>query len=148
MNAPPLPRNRSVPAATVIPVLRYRDVRAAVAWLCDAFGFRERLQIAEHRAQLTFGDGALVVADGGEAPATGAKRDSVMIRVQDLDAHCERARRHGAEIVNPPTDYPFGERQYSAVDPYGHHWTFTQTTADSNPSSWGGILKMGDAAGS
>lgn len=47
--------NRSVPAATVIPVLIYPDVREAVAWLTAAFGFVERLRIGEnHRSQWTF----------------------------------------------------------------------------------------------
>src|SRR5436189_1868564 len=56
--------NRSIPAATVIPVLTYLDVRHAVAWLSVAFGFVERVRIGEdHRAQLGFGDGALIVAD-------------------------------------------------------------------------------------
>jgi uncharacterized glyoxalase superfamily protein PhnB len=50
--------NRSAPSATVIPVLVYPDVRAAVAWLTDAFGFRERVRIGEgHRAQLARGGG-------------------------------------------------------------------------------------------
>jgi hypothetical protein len=53
--------NRSIPAATVIPVLTYPDVRAAVAWLAAAFGFAEQVRIGEHhRAQLRFGDGALM----------------------------------------------------------------------------------------
>ena len=56
--------NRSIPAATVVPVLVYPDVRAAVAWLEAAFGFRERVKIGEdHRSQLSFGDGAVIVAD-------------------------------------------------------------------------------------
>jgi uncharacterized glyoxalase superfamily protein PhnB len=56
--------NRSIPAATVIPVLIYPDVRAAVSWLCDAFGFAERVRIGEdHRSQLSFGDGAIIVGD-------------------------------------------------------------------------------------
>ena len=51
--------NRSIPAATVIPVLIYPDVRAAVAWLEEAFGFLERVQIGEdHRAQLSSATGA------------------------------------------------------------------------------------------
>jgi len=51
--------NRSIPSATVVPVLIYPDVRAAVAWLEAAFGFAERVRIGEdHRAQLSFGDGA------------------------------------------------------------------------------------------
>ena len=58
-----LPRNRSIPNSTIIPVLVYDDVRGAVAWLCRVFGFRERLQIADHRSQLVFEDGAIVVAE-------------------------------------------------------------------------------------
>ena len=57
-------KNRSVPEAIVIPVLIYPDVRAAVAWLTEAFGFVERVRIGEnHRAQLAFGDGAVIVGD-------------------------------------------------------------------------------------
>jgi uncharacterized glyoxalase superfamily protein PhnB len=56
--------NRSIPAATVIPVLIYPNVRAAVEWLGEAFGFSERVRIGEnHRAQLSFGDGGLIVGD-------------------------------------------------------------------------------------
>ncbi|HEY6746981.1 MAG TPA: hypothetical protein VI357_14820, partial [Mycobacteriales bacterium] len=57
--------NRSAPSATVIPVLVYPDVRAAVAWLSEAFGFQERVRIGEdHRSQMQVGsDGAVIVAD-------------------------------------------------------------------------------------
>jgi uncharacterized glyoxalase superfamily protein PhnB len=57
--------NRSAPPATVTPVLVYPDVRGAVAWLEQAFGFEERVRIGEaHRAQMQVGeDGAIVVAD-------------------------------------------------------------------------------------
>jgi len=48
-------QNRSIPSATVIPELGYADVRAGATWLCDVFGFRERLRIANHRIQLIFG---------------------------------------------------------------------------------------------
>ena len=63
--------NRSVPAATVIPVLVYPDVPAAVAWLTQAFGFIERVRIGDdHRSQMQIGDdGAVIVADvRGEQP--------------------------------------------------------------------------------
>ncbi|MGB7741963.1 MAG: hypothetical protein WBL41_04330, partial [Terracidiphilus sp.] len=57
-------RNRSIPAATVIPVLIYPDVREAVAWLSAAFGFEERVQIGEnHRSQMKVGDGAVILGD-------------------------------------------------------------------------------------
>jgi uncharacterized glyoxalase superfamily protein PhnB len=134
-----LPSNRSIPPAVVIPVLTYPDVREAAAWLCRAFGFVERLRIADHRIQLTFGEGAVVAAEGAKSSPED-RTHSVLVRVADADAHCDRARKAGAVIVNPPTDYPYGERQYTAEDLGGHRWTFSQTIADSDPASWGGML--------
>jgi uncharacterized glyoxalase superfamily protein PhnB len=135
-------RNRSIPAATVIPVLIYPDVRAAVEWLTAAFGFTERLGIGEgHRAQLKLGDGALIVAEprGDRCPPQpGAVSHSVTVRVPDARAHCERAREHGARILMEPTDQMYGERQYNAEDFAGHQWTFSQTLEDIAPQDWGG----------
>ncbi len=134
--------NRSMPAATVIPVLIYPAVREAVEWLGAAFGFVERVQIGEsHRSQLSLGGGAVIVGDVRDErrpPRRGEVTHSVMVRVDDVDAHCERARAHGARIVREPTDFEFGERQYTADDPAGHQWTFSQTLADVAPEEWGG----------
>ena len=132
--------NRSMPAATVIPVLAYEDVPAAAAWLCDAFGFTERLRIGDHRVQLTFGTGAVVVSSRGGDAAPAVRDHSVMVRVADADAHCARATAAGARVVQAPTDFPYGERQYTAIDPGGHAWTFSQTVADVDPRAWGGVL--------
>jgi uncharacterized glyoxalase superfamily protein PhnB len=138
------PSNRSIPSATVIPVLYYPDVAAAAAWLCTAFGFSERLRIFTHRIQLTVGDGAVVVADGpGSSAGSGAPSASIMIRVQNADEHCEAAKRAGVAIVNAPETYPFGERQYTATDFAGHVWTFSQTVSNVEPSAWGGEM-VGD----
>jgi len=131
------PSNRSMPAATVIPVLHYPDVPAAAAWLCRCFGFSERLRIGAHRVQLNVGDAAVVVAQGPTPPAGAG---SVMVRVSGLDQHCAEAAKAGADILGKPTSFPFGERQYSAVDLGGHVWTFSQTEADVDPSLWGGQL--------
>ncbi|MCW3036000.1 MAG: glyoxalase [Actinobacteria bacterium] len=134
--------NRSIPSATVIPVLIYPDVRAAVAWLGAAFGFEERLRIGEdHRSQLRFGDGAVIVGDvrgDHRPPRSGEVTHSVMVRVENVPEHCERARKHGARIVMEPTDFEFGERQYTAEDLAGHQWTFSETLADVAPEAWGG----------
>jgi uncharacterized glyoxalase superfamily protein PhnB len=137
--------NRSIPSAIVIPVLVYPDVREAVRWLGEAFGFEERLQIGEnHRSQLKFGDGgALIVADvhgDQRPPRPGEITHSVVVRVDDARAHCERARSHGARIVMEPTDWEYGERQYAAEDPAGHRWTFSETLEDVDPADWGGTL--------
>jgi uncharacterized glyoxalase superfamily protein PhnB len=139
--------NRSVPTASVVPVLVYPDVRAAVAFLETAFGFEERVQIGEdHRSQLRFGDGAVIVADvgGDRRPvAAGHETHAVMVRVEDARAHCEHARAHGATIRMEPTDFEYGERQYSAEDLAGHRWTFTQTLRDTAPEEWGGTSRNG-----
>lgn len=139
--------NRSVPVSTVIPVLIYPDVRAAVEWLGEAFGFTERLRIGEgHRSQLRIGDGDLVIAEAHgdrQPPRPGEVTSSVMVRVEDARAHCEQARAHGARILMEPTDQMYGERQYAAEDLVGHHWTFTQTLADVDPADWGGQLVGG-----
>lgn len=126
--------NRSMPSSVIIPELPYPDVRQAVAWLCRTFGFVERLRIGTHRAQLSFGDGCLVVIQGNRASC------SVMVRVADVNEHYERAKQSGATIVNPPAEYPYGERQYTAEDIGGHRWTFSQTIADVDPETWGGIF--------
>lgn len=133
-----------MPSSTVIPVLAYPDVREAVAWLERAFGFAERVRIGEsHRAQLRVGDGAVVVADESNerrAPAGDGITHSVMVRVENVAEHCERAKRSGATIVMEPTDFEYGERQYSVRDPAGHHWTFSETLEDVHPERWGGEL--------
>ena len=141
-------RNRSIPPATVIPVLVYPDVREAVAWLEAAFGFAERVQIGEdHRAQLGFGDGGgLIVADvrhDRRPPREAEETHRVMVRVDDANAHCERARAHGARILMEPTDFEYGERQYETEDLAGHRWTFSETLRDATPEEWGGTSRNG-----
>jgi uncharacterized glyoxalase superfamily protein PhnB len=135
--------NRSAPAATVIPVLVYPDVRAAVAWLTGAFGFRERVRLGEgHRAQLQVGaDGAVIVAEArGEKqpPQPGSVTHEVKIRVDDVDAVFERARRLGATVLQEPVDREYGERECTLVDPAGHRWELTRTLRDVAPEEWGG----------
>jgi uncharacterized glyoxalase superfamily protein PhnB len=135
--------NRSIPQATVIPVLIYPDVRAAVAWLSAAFGFEERVQIGEnHRSQMNVGEsGAVIlgdVRDDRRPPRAGEVTHSLMVRVEDARAHCERARTHGARIIEELREFEYGERQYSADDLAGHRWTFSETLRDVAPEEWGG----------
>jgi uncharacterized glyoxalase superfamily protein PhnB len=63
-----------------------------------------------------------------------------MIRVADVRAHCARAEAAGARIAAPPTDYPYGERQYTALDFTGRAWTFSESIADVDPREWGGSI--------
>jgi uncharacterized glyoxalase superfamily protein PhnB len=135
--------NRSIPSATVIPVLVYPDVRAAVAWLTEAFGFVERVRVGEdHRSQLRIGDdGAVIVADvrrEQQPPTVGTVTHVIKVRVADVDAQLERARAHGAKVLQEPTEYEYGERECDVEDLAGHRWQFTQTVRDVAPEEWGG----------
>jgi len=128
--------NRSMPPSVVIPELPYSDVREAVDWLCRSFGFVERLRIGDHRAQLLFGEGSVIVTgQGGNSSAS-----SLLVRVDDIDNHYEHTKQSGARIVSPPANYPYGERQYTVEDLGGHWWTFSQTITDVDPMAWGGTL--------
>lgn len=113
-------------------------------WLGAAFGFAERVQIGEsHRSQLSVGEGAVIVADvrpEQRPPRPGEETHSVLVRVDDARAHCDRARSNGARILMEPTDFEYGERQYKAEDPAGHRWTFSETLEDAAPETWGGTL--------
>jgi uncharacterized glyoxalase superfamily protein PhnB len=128
--------NRSMPQCTVIPVVAYADLGKAIDWLCDVFGFTVRVRIGDHRAQLNVGDGAVVLrqADKGAAELG----DSVMVRLEDVDGHYEHAKQRGARIVESPTDFPYGERQYTVEDFAGREWKFSQSIADVAPEDWGG----------
>ncbi len=131
--------NRSMPASSIIPVLAYPDVGAAIDWLGAAFGFSERWRAGNHRAQLSYGNGTIVVTE----QRAEAGRQSLMVGVDDVAAHRDRAGRHGARILAEPADYPYGERQYTTEDPGGHRWTFSETIADVAPEDWGGTSKDG-----
>jgi len=65
----------------------------------------------------------------------------VLVRVADVDAVYARAVAAGATGDMPPQDFEYGERQANLNDPWGHHWTFSQTIADVDPASWGGLLE-------
>ncbi len=137
--------NRSAPSATVVPILIYEDVGKAIAWLCGAFGFTERLRAVGpggriSHAQLAVAEGAIMLGrQGGEfrAPRPNEVNQYVLVHVDDVDRHFEQAKQFGARIVQPPSDKPFGERQYTAEDHAGHRWTFSQHVADVPPEEWG-----------
>jgi uncharacterized glyoxalase superfamily protein PhnB len=133
-------RNRSVPPATVVPILAYPDVRSAVQWLSAAFGFIERTRIGEsHRAQLSIGgDGAMIVAEdrGNLVPGSGPTH-VIRVRVNDVDASFEQARAFGARILEAPTDREYGERDFTVEDLAGHRWQFSESVSDVAPEEYG-----------
>ncbi len=130
-------KNRSAPPCLVIPVVAYPDVASAVTWLKAAFGFRVRLKIGNHRAQVWFGSACVIVGEAGK-DNQWATRSSVMLRVPDVDAMCARVLDQGARMMYPPQTHMYGERQATLEDFAGHIWTLTQTIDDIDPAAWGG----------
>lgn len=127
-------QNRSMPATTIIPVLGCKDVAATIEWLTRVYGFTERWRAGEHRAQLRFEGGAIAITQQKHHDLA-----SLLVRVADVNAHYEHAKQQGAVILQPPTDFPYGERQYTTEDLNGHLWNFSETIADVAPEDWGGV---------
>ena len=136
--------NRSAPHARVTPVLTVADVRMAVAWYAEVFGFVEHVRIGDgHRSQLGLPDGPpaeLVVAEvrpGRRTPERG-RSHQVMLKVADVSVVIETALARNALLVEPPHDWEYGERQATIDDPFGHQWVLNQTLTDVAPEQWGG----------
>jgi uncharacterized glyoxalase superfamily protein PhnB len=124
----------------------YNEAATAIDWLCKAFGFDIQLKIEgeggriEH-SELVLGGGLVSVGDTKlekdrpwrKSPAAvgGVNTQSLCIYIDDVDAHCVRAKAAGATIVADPktTDYGddyWSDRSYEAIDLEGHHWWFMQ----------------------
>ena len=111
--------------------MRYRDAPAAIAFLKEAFGFEEREVIANEdgtiaHAELTLGPSILMLGSDREDALLGrrAGRGWIYVAVDHPDAHCDRARAGGAEIVTDLFDTDYGSRDYTAGDPEGNTWHF------------------------
>jgi uncharacterized glyoxalase superfamily protein PhnB len=123
-------------APNLFPFLRYRDAPAAIDWLVSAFGFREEMVVPNSdgtvaHAQLSFGPGVIMLSTARDddlrmkSPLDlGAVNQGTYVHVEDVDAHCERAKRAGAELVRGPEDTDYGSREYTARDLEGHLWSF------------------------
>lgn len=123
--------------ATVIPTMRYADAKAAIDWLCDAFGFTPHLVVQDAdggiaHAQLQFGNGMIMLGSARDdefgrlqrAPTTEPVTQSAYIIVDDIDGHYARAVTAGATITIEIKDEDYGGRGYSCRDPQGQLWNF------------------------
>jgi len=133
--------------------LYYRNAAVMIDWLCLAFGFEVRLRVEGEdghtaHSELSYGDAVVMVGEerrgdaqrfGHDAASPvsvgGANTQSLLVYVDDVDAHCARARAAGARIANEPKLHDYGaeywaDRSYGAADPEGHLWWFTQRIRD------------------
>lgn len=136
----------------IMPSLRYQDVGSALDWLGEAFGLREYLRWSSadglvHHAEMRIANGFVELASATEeqpSPRTlGRVSSSLVVLVDDVDSHHERAQAAGARIIAPLEDKPWGLRQYTAEDLEGHRWEFSQQVRRVDPSEWGAQLAAG-----
>lgn len=128
-----------VPRPAFVSSVVYRDPKAALRWLEQAFGFEVFMVIEDGdgnlaHSEMRFGDAVVMIgaewsADHKSPKSIGGKNtQTVHIQITtDVDAHCERARAAGAEILVEPATQFYGDRTYRCRDPEGHIWTVAQT---------------------
>lgn len=127
------------PAVSLIPAMRYRDLDAAVAWLCQIFDFgKDQVVTADDGrivfAQLVFGSSLIMLGPVSDSEIDrfmrqpdeigGAETQSCYLVIQDIEAHRERAVAAGAEVVVELKEFDHGGMGYSCRDPEGHIWNF------------------------
>lgn len=128
----------------------YLDPKAAFIWLEQAFGFEPLMVILDENeimlhSEMTYGESVVMVGSEWSAdhksPKSLAGKNTQTVHVQlargdDIDAHCEHARKAGAEILQEPDTQFYGDRTYRARDPEGHIWTFGVTLQEMTPADW------------
>ncbi len=107
----------------IYPFMRFTDADAALEWLSRAFGFEEREVYRSdegtiHHAEISLGPGIVMFGQGDPAS------QGVYVAVEDADAHYERAKTAGAEIMREIENTDYGSREYTARDLEGHVWSF------------------------
>ncbi len=119
-------------AVDIYPSLTYRDLEAALEFLEKAFGLEpEEPGTDEHgavrHAVLRHGDGLVLLQPDlpDELHGSHIGQGWVYVAVEDPDAHFERAKAAGAEVLGEPHDAMGGQmRGYSARDLEGNLWSF------------------------
>jgi uncharacterized glyoxalase superfamily protein PhnB len=115
--------------ATIIPVFRYDDARAAIAFLQEAFGFTEHAVYEEdgvvHHAELKLGEAYIMLGErrSGNQDFPGEATTTYVV-IEDADAGFARAVAAGAEVVREVADTDYGSRDFAVKDPAGNVWSF------------------------
>ena len=123
------------------PFLRYEDAPAAFEWLHRAFGFEKQMLVPGPRgtiahAQLRYGASVLMIGTAEDdfmnmksPKAAGGVTQGIYVHVDDIEAHHDRARAAGAEIIMALEDTEYGSREYAARDIEGQSVEFRDLRA-------------------
>ena len=134
----------------IIPYIHYRDAEAAIEFICRAFGFSQGLVLPGEDEGMAIGHAELI-RDGEtlmlaseyppnnlQSPLTaGGSTGSVLVYVDDVDAHYQHAKAEGARITEEPADQFYGDRTYTALDTEDRRWSFHQHVRDVDFSAMG-----------
>ncbi len=127
--------------ANVIPCLRYRNAPAAIAWLCDTFGFEEHLVVPGENgsiahAQLSFGNGMIMLGSTSSIDNEysklitqpedigGSQTQTVYVVVENADTVYDRVKAAGMEVLMDLKEEDYGGRGFTCRDLEGHIWSF------------------------
>ncbi len=120
----------------IFPYMCYQDAPAAIEWLTRAFGFEKQMVVPApdgsiSHAEMVFGPGVIMLGsmkDDAQEMKSPRKlhgvNQAIYVYVEEIDAHYDRAKAAGAEIVRELADTDYGSREYSARDLEGHIWSF------------------------
>lgn len=129
----------SFPAASVLPVVRYRDLTSAMAWLEQAFDFEQQVAVSDADgnaifAQVRYGPSVMMLGAVRDTDIDllmcqpdeigGLETQSCYVVVADIDQAYDRAVGAGADIALPLQSDGLGRRGFSCRDPEGHLWSF------------------------
>ena len=119
----------------VITILVYADIAAAHDFLVNTLGFTAGEVHQDGDGAVVHGEVSLhgesiwlhpVAAEHGLRSVTelGSATGMLNVFVDDVDAHHTRTLAAGGRVLYPPTDQPYGQREYSVADPEGRIWSF------------------------
>ena len=127
-------------ALGIVPVLRYRDARGAINWLCKTWGFEEEVVVdgpdgSIQHAVLSLGQAFIMLASDTNngsysqftkqpAEIEGKVTQSPYLIVEDPETFYELARQGGAKILLELEKEDYGGSNFSCADPEGHIWNF------------------------
>lgn len=125
--------------APIIPTMQYQDANKAVDWLCEAFGFEQKMVYRDDNgnvmhAELTYKNSVIMIGPRTDTPfgrmvkspaeLEGFNTQIIYMIVDDADAHYQKATAAGAKVAIDIQDQSYGGRDYTCRDFEGYLWSF------------------------
>ncbi|MER5373289.1 VOC family protein [Streptomyces sp. NPDC002553] len=114
----------------VIPHIMVHGAAEAIEFYAKAFGAVELFRLEGEAGRITHAEirihGSTLMLGDADAPFSAPDRAATSVAlhvyVPDVDSLTTTAVAVGAELLTTPTDMPYGARQSTLRDPFGHVW--------------------------